>query len=165
MSSPRCAWGHYSATANGNFYIWGGFAGDFAKTKAASAAVHRFNPAAGCWTESRPSGPPPPGLYDGASASAGHHLYAYGGRYGRSLHQLDTKSWTWKQLSRAGPMMKRACRMVAYQAKLVLFGGYGVQSGPTQPGAVFVKDSSNSDGSGWTNELHTFDLEDSECGT
>ena len=48
--------------------------------------------------------------------------------------------------------------MLAYGSNLVLFGGYGIPSGTTQPGAEFVKSSMYIDGIGWTNELHTFDL-------
>ena len=48
--------------------------------------------------------------------------------------------------------------MVACDSNLVLFGGHGITSGPTQPGAEFVKSSKFTDGRGWTNELHTFDL-------
>ena len=50
--------------------------------------------------------------------------------------------------------------MVTYGSKLVLFGGYGPTSGPTQPGAEFVKSGKNT--SGWTNELHTFDVGEGE---
>ena len=53
--------------------------------------------------------------------------------------------------------------MVAYGNKLVLFGGYGIPSGPTQPGAEFVKNTSFTDGRGWTNELHSFDLKTGVC--
>ena len=55
-------------------------------------------------------------------------------------------------------MRKAGCEMVSYGSKLVLFGGCGIPSGPTQPGAEFVKSSKYTDGIGWTNELHTFDL-------
>ena len=75
-----------------------------------------------------------------------------------SLHQLDTRTWTWKQLSSTGPMRKVGCRMVAYGNNLVLFGGYGIPSSPTQPAAEFVKSSKYTNDIGWTNEQHTFDL-------
>ena len=93
-------------------------------------------------------------------------MYLYGGtdRSHRqsSLHQLDTRSWTWKQLSSAGPMGKVMCGMVANESKLVLFGGYGIPSGPTKPGAEFIKHSRFTDGVGWTNEVHTFNLKEGE---
>ena len=86
----------------------------------------------------------------------------YGGSDGsrdlNSLHQLDTQSWTWSDL-KSGPMRKFACRMIAFDRKLLLFGGYGIPSAPTQPGAKFIKDSNDTD---VTNELHLFDLKEGE---
>ena len=71
-----------------------------------------------------------------------------------SLYQLDVRSMACKQLSSAGPSRKTGCGMVTYGKTLVLFGGRGSPSGPTQPGAQW-------DG-GCTNELHTFELEEGE---
>ena len=48
--------------------------------------------------------------------------------------------------------------MVTYNSKLVLFGGYGYRSGPIQSGAEFIESRKFTDGVGWTNALHTFDL-------
>ena len=131
------------------------------------SSVHSFDGLLESWYPEDTGGVPPPGLYSGACASDGHHVYAYGGHdgsaYQGSLHQLNTRTRTWKQLSSTGPMRKTGCGMVSYGSKLVLFGGYGIPSDgipsdPTQPGAEFVKISTYSDGRGWTNELHTFDL-------
>ena len=52
--------------------------------------------------------------------------------------------------------------MIAFDKKLLLFGGYGILSGPTQPYATFIKDRKFTDGRGWTNELHLFDLKEGE---
>ena len=149
--------------------MWGGRTKDFLKKKSELASsVYCFDPLLEFWDVNKTSGDPPPGLYAGACASAGHHVYLYGGRdisyYQSFLHQLDTRSWKWKQLSSAGPgpMKKCGCRMVAHDSKLVLFGGYGYPSGPTQPGAEFIKNSRLTGGVGWTNEVHTFDLKEGE---
>ena len=160
--SPR--WGHYSALVEKKVCVWGGVTKDILKQKSELASsVHSFDPLLEFWDKNKLSGVPPPGLYDGGCASAGHHVYLYDGSHNQSsLHQLDTRSWTWKQLSSAGPMRKVSCGMVAHDSKLVLFGGYGVQSGPTQPGAEFIKSSDFTDGRGWTNEVHTFDLKEGE---
>ena len=141
--------------------MWGGRTEDFSERKSELASsVHSFDQFLELWAENESSGVPPPGLYNGTCASAGHHVYVYGGSDGShrysSLYQLDTRSWTWKQLSSAGPMKKDLCGMVAHDSKLVLFGGYGTLPGPTQPGAEFVKDGNYT--SGWTNELRVFDL-------
>ena len=85
----------------------------------------------------------------------------YGGRDGsrvlNSLHQLDTQSWTWSELTKSGPS-----GMIAFDRKLLVFGGYGIPSGPTQSVAKFIKNSNFSDGRGWTNEIHLFDLKEGE---
>ena len=144
--------------------MWGGCTKDFHKEKSElTSSVHSFDPFLEFWDKNKFSGDPPPGLNFGACASAGHHVYQYGGTDGSrqqsSLHQLDTRSWTWKQLSSAGPIRKIGSGLVARDAKLVLFGGFGYQSGPTQPGAEFIESTG---GGGWTNEVHTFDLKEGE---
>ena len=57
------------------------------------------------------------------------------------------------------PRKKIGCRMVCYGQKLVLFGGRCDTTGPTQPGAGYESDEF---GSMYTNELHTFDLNEGE---
>ena len=163
FSEPSPRWGQFSAVVEGKLCVYGGLTKDFLKEKSGLASsVHSFDGLLESWYSEDTGGVPPPGLYDGACASAGHHVYAYGGHDGSarhvSLHQLDTRTRTWKQLSSTGPMRKSGCRMVSYGSNLVLFGGFGIPSGPTQPGAEFVKSSYYTDGRGKTNELHTFDL-------
>ena len=91
----------------------------------------------------------------------------YGGLDGSAFHDclylLDTESRKWRQLSSCGPMRKAGSEMIAYGKKLVIFGGYGIPSGPTQPGAQFIEDLTETDGRGWTNEIHIFDLEEGVC--
>ena len=127
-----------------------------------TSTVHQFNQKSETWTINSCNGPSPPYSYDGASASAGHHIYMYGGndgsRYLNSLHQLDTQSLTWSELTKFGPTRKEGCGMIAFDKKLLLFGGYGYPSHSTQPGAKLIKNSNYSDGRGWNNELHLFDL-------
>ena len=139
-------------------YVWGGLS----KSKLSSVHVHSFDPLLESWSEERCDKYHPPGLSLGACASAGHYFYVYGGKDGsNNLHQLDTKSGTWKQFSSVGPMRKIGCKMVAYGSKLALFGGYGYPSGPTQPGAEFALNKLNGN-DGWTNELHIFDINKGE---
>ncbi len=59
-------------------------------------------------------------------------------------------------------MKKKGCQMVAYDDQLILFGGYGIPSGSTQPGSEFIKDSRFPQNVGCTNELHTFNLKEGE---
>ena len=163
FSEPSPRFGQFSAVVEGKLCVYGGRTNDFRKEKSGLASsVHSFDGLLESWYRKDTGGVPLPGLYHGACASDGHYVYVYGGSNGSArqgfLHQLDTRTWTWKQLSSSGPMRKTGCKMVAYGSNLVLFGGRGIPSGPTQPGAEFVKKSNYTDGRGWTNELHTFDL-------
>ena len=163
FSEPSPRFSQFSTVVEGKLCVYGGLTKDFRKEKSGLASsVHSFDGLLESWYSEDTGGVLPPGLYVGACASVGHHVYVYGGVDGSahqgSLHQLDTRTRTWKQLSSTGPTRKAGCQMVAYDSNLVLFGGYGIPSGPTQPGAEFVKCSTFTDGRGWTNELHTFDV-------
>ena len=156
FSEPFSRVYHFSAAVEGELVVWGGRKEtlSFVERCALASSVHRFNPAQASWTEQKCSDPPPR-LCGGACASVGHHCYVYGGEDEEemqcSLHQLDVRSMTWKELSSAGPSSKVGCRMVPYGKTLVLFGGYG---SPTQPGVQWH--------GGYTNELHTFEMEEGE---
>ena len=55
-----------------------------------------------------------------------------------------------------GPMRKAGCGMITdLQNQLATFGGHSFCTGPTQPGAMFTVDTN---GKGWSNELHIFDI-------
>ena len=164
MAEPSPRWGHFSAAVGDELYVWGGRTEDFSKEKKVLASsIHRFRSKLESWEHRQCDGTPPPALYNGSCACTGGCLYLYGGTDGvspqGSLYQLTINSLKWQQLSSAGPMRKTGCGMVAYGKKLVLFGGRGFASGPCQLGAQFVTDV---DGRGWTNELHSFDLEEGE---
>ena len=163
LYEPLLRVNHFAALAKDKLYVWGGITEDFAKKRAElKSRVEIFDISLESWDKIAAKGSPPPGLCEGACASSGQYIYTYGGGYdGESLqgtlNHLDTKTYTWKQLSphtNGGPMKKSRCGMVFYQNKLVLFGGYiGVPpTGHTQPGASY-KD-------GRTNELHVFDMEE-----
>ena len=89
----------------------------------------------------------------------------FGGRDGTSfhasLHQLDTRSLTWMQLSpphRSGPMQKSDCQMIYYNDSLIVIGGYGIPSGELQSGSQFTENKHYQDGRGWTNEIHKYHI-------
>ena len=107
---------------------------------------------------------PSPGTYAAANASINDDLFTFGGFDGRNylntLHRLDTKTWRWCQLSPTNadgaPMPKASGGMMHFRDNLVVFGGYGIPRGPTEPRS-FMKSTS---GRGWTNEFHIYHLKE-----
>ena len=138
--SPRDK--HVSALVDGKIYVWGG---DTEGTSDANHCYH-FDPLSESWSQSDCIGPTP-GLEFAACASAGHHLYVYGGRdeegrYCSSLHKLDH---TWRMISSDGPRRKLGCGLTVYDSSsnLLLIGG---------------QDEDYND----TDEIHTFNLKEGE---
>ena len=67
-----------------------------------------------------------------------------------TLHQLNTVSLNWEELHHStsrGPMPKSGGGLALFQGGNVgLIGGYGIPTGPTQPGSTFTKTTILSDG-------------------
>ena len=80
------------------------------------------------------------------------------------LSRLNIKTLTWTPLCPeaivGGPMKKYGSGMFMfkYGDKVAVIGGYGYPTGPTQPGATFIRDTRYTDGSGWSNEFHVLDI-------
>ena len=148
--------------------VWGGLIEDFLKNRERlGSVVETFDPFLERWEQQPTTGAPPPGLYNGACTSIQDSLYTYGGSDGSShqsgLHRLNTSAMEWRKLEERipqdGPMRKSGCRMVLFDDSiLVLFGGHGFPKAAIQPGSSFIKDKRFSDGRGWTNECHLFDV-------
>ena len=162
--SPRFS--HGAAPVGGKCYLWGGHIQDFSTSERVST-IEIFDPHMETWEKHHTTGDPPPGLCAGACTSLLDSLYWFGGGDGwsfyNSLHRLDTTTLEWRELLPVnqddGPMRKSWCGMVSFlQDQLAVFGGYGIPTGPTQPGAMFTKDTNSTDGSGWSNELHVFNI-------
>ena len=162
--SPRCF--QYAAPIGERLFLWGGRVPDFSARgrRNLASTVDIFDPYLETWKQQSTSGILPPGLYDGASASISN-LYSFGGFDGassyNSFHTLNPTTLQWNELQvlnqAEGPMRKRGCKMVVYsQDQLALFGGYGFPTGPNRAGVLFTKDTSFTDGRGWSNELHLF---------
>ena len=108
---------------------------------------------------------PSPGTYLAASASLHDDLFSFGGTDGsqffNTLHRLDTEKFSWSQVSPqnadGAPMPKYGCGIMAFGNYLGVFGGYGVPRRPTEPQS-FIKDTRFTDGSGWTNEFHIYNV-------
>ena len=147
LSEPFPRQGHVSALVDGKVYVWGADTGGAEN----ATIIYSFHPLSESWSRIECLGPTPPGLEYAACASAGHHLYVYGGRgkeggHSNFLHQLDLRRNTWRMISSDGPGKKRGCGLMACDLSshlhLLLIGG---------------RDGDHKD----TNEIHMFDL--NEC--
>ena len=159
------------APFEGKLHVWGGHSRDLLRGKVSlkdhTSTVFTFDSYLETWSHLNAGGTPPSVLSGCACASAGHYLYAFGGcdsnyKYTGSLHQLNTRTSTWTELAKDGPMKKASSAMVVYNNQLIVFGGDGIPSSPMQPGSEFIVDDDDTDGSGWTNEMHSFDLKEGE---
>ena len=146
LSEPFPRRAHVSGLVDGKVYVWGG------NTGGTEDAAYCFDPLSESWSRRECLGPTHPGLELAAHASAGHHLYVYGGldkeeHCSSSLHQLDLRTNTWRMISsdHDGPRRKWACGMVVgdVSSHLLLIGG---------------RDEDNK----VTDEIHTFDLKEGE---
>jgi len=163
---PMPRYYHTSAQVGSKVIVYSGRTVDYTveKRKRLASIVEVFDPHSEHWEAKQCTGQTPaPGLWGAASAVVNDQLYSYGGRDGdvnllHSLHQLSAKTYEWRQLNAKGPASKYDAAMVACGDGLALFGGYGIPHGPTQRGSSFIKNTSYSDGSGWTNEFHIYHL-------
>ena len=142
--SPRIQ--HVSALVDGKVCVWGGVT----RPAEDAATINCFQPLWESWSQSDCIGPTLPGLLFAACASAGHHLYVYGGRdeegrYSIFLHQLDLRTNTWRMISNDGPRRKRACGLTVYgsSSNLLLIGGQDEDGNTTE-------------------KIHTFNLKEGE---
>ena len=165
---PR-AW-HTSAQVGSKTLLHGGVTKNYSeKTKQRlSSVLEVFDSNTELWQQKEVTGDTPdPGVY-AASAAVNGDLFTFGGyndeKFYNSLHSLKNAS-QWLKLcpqneEAESPMAKAAAGMVAFGNQLLLIGGYGIPHSPAQPGAAFIKDHARgaSDGLGWTNELHIFNI-------
>jgi len=159
---------HYAGQVRGKSYLWGGLTQDFLQggKDILKSTVNVFNHYLETWEKQCTSGVPPHGMHSGAHTSHENLLYSFAGFDGvhrqNSLHVLDTNKLAWKELhhhQNNGPMPKHGCGMVFFgNHYLATIGGYGLPTQPIQPGASFIKDPDFTDGRGWTDELHVFDI-------
>ena len=172
--SPR--FGHGAALVRERCYLRSGLVQDLCENgrRKLASTVEVFDPYLEEWEEHHTTGVPPRGLYCGACTSLLDSLYWFGGGDGsslyNSLHRLDPTALEWREvqpLNQAdGPMRKGGCGMVSiFQDKLAVFGGHGIPTSATQPGAMFTKDTRYTDGRGWSNELHVFTITEGIVGT
>ena len=170
--SPRFC--HSAAQVKHKTYLWGGMTADFLTTrkKTLPFEIEAFDTFSETWTKKMLTGVPPPGLCNGGFAVVAETLYYYGGHDGRSpyssIQSLNTETLEWRELQSKNPadqpMPKFNHGIVTYHDETVgvtsitVLAGFGIPHGPTQAGAKFVENTNFTDGRGWTNELHLFNL-------
>ena len=171
--SPRFL--HCAAQIGEKAYLWGGRSQNLKKSgrKTLQSEVEIFDSFYETWSKKHVNGVAPPGQVDGACTVVSETLYHFGGNDGHSwyntLHSLDTVALDWRELHghtknpAEQPMPKSGCGLVTYAdaTSLFLLAGYGIPNNATQPGSRFVQTPKRTDGSGWTNELHLFNLANS----
>ena len=159
---------HNSVGVGSKVVVQGGVTKDLSEKSRQhlSSVVEIFDLLSESWEQRPVTGDaPPPGTYLAASASLHDDLFSFGGTYGsqflNALHRLDIEKLCWSQVSPqnadGAPMPKYGCGMVAFGNCLGVFGGYGVPRGPTEPQS-FIKNTTFTDGSGWTNEFHIYNV-------
>ena len=172
LYQPPPRFHHCTAQVGEKAYLWGGRTQNFSTTgpETLQFEIEIFDSFNETWSKKNVSGAPPPGLIAAACTVVSETLYHFGGYDGHSryntLHCLDTVSLDWKELHCHAqnpadePMPKSGCGLVTYAdaASLVLFAGYGIPNDATQTGSRFVQSTNYSDGRGYTNELHLFNL-------
>ena len=165
--SPRL-W-HHAVQVGNKSYMWGGRTQDFLRggQDKLKSTVNVFDPYLETWQEQRTRGVSPHGLWGGAAVAHSTSLYSFAGYDGKarhnSLHVLDTDTliWTDVQVSNTthSPMPKSGCGMVFFGTHhLATIGGYGRPTQPIQTGLSFHKSTNFTDGRGWTDEFHVFDV-------
>ena len=159
---------HISGRVGSKVVVQGGVTKDFSEKSRQhlSSVVEIFDPYSELWEQRQVTGDAPsPGTYLAASASLHDDLFSFGGADGRqrfnTVHRLDTEKWCWSQMSLqnadGAPMPKHGCGMIAFGNSLGVFGGYGIPRGPTEPQS-FIKNTDYTDGRGWTDEFHIYNL-------
>ena len=148
---PLPRYSHAAVAVDNKLHMWGGRAGSKEKSREEADKIEVFDISTELWEQKPTHGTPPPGLWDTAYTVVGSSLFVFGGWDGVSLHntlfKLDLHSFQWEQVQvsnpSSGPQRKRGCGMVSNgDNQLVIFAGYT--------------------DSGYTDELHVFDLHKGE---
>ncbi len=161
VEPPPCAL-PFSAEADGRHYYWRGLC-----HRLGSNIIAVYDSRTEQWSLLPTTGPPPPGEWGGCSVCVGRCLYAFcshGHDYVNDMYKLDldTLQWTKVETTSDQPIKKSYCGLVSVDERtLFCFGGLGI--GPTQPGSTFTRNTRYTDGRGWTNEFHLFDVKNGKC--
>ena len=165
LPEPPPCYGVFSTQAEGQHYFWKGWGPGRREN-----IVSIFNVYNEHWTGRHTFGNPPPGLVDGQCTFLSNKLFVFGGSDGNSLtngiYKLDMIDFQWSQLASGAnpskvPIPKKGCGLVPVNERtLACFGGHGLC--PSEASPLFIKDKNHTNSSGWTNELHFFDIVESK---
>ena len=161
LVEPQACAGAFSTEASGQHYLWRGVG---STQQARNIGV--FDSQTELWTIQATTGPPPPGQYEGRCVAIGRYLYCFGGILSNDLYKLklDFRNFRWAKVETRSrrsehPIQKAGFGFISVNENtLACFGGYGV--GTVQQGSMFIKSTMHTDGQGWTNELHVFNIEE-----
>ena len=142
---------HAAVGIDSKLYVWGGYGGSQA-SKINTTAVEVFDVTSLNWKQQALHGcDMPDGLWGMAVTSDGETAYCFCGRAGSTYYntefEITPSQHLCKELQPTShslmPEKTSGSRVVRFQDRLILFGGYTGQRR--------------------TNELHVFDLKKSEC--
>ena len=149
MSSaePSARYHHGAVGVGSNMFVWGGRGGVSAVS---SSVVERFHVQSASWREPRQLRDQslPEGVYGMAVANDGDRAYCFGGFNSRGFHNalyvLDLSSMRCREIPGAeSPTARAHSRMIHYERKLVLLGGW---TGSETSDELFVFDLDTSEG-------------------
>ena len=173
LYEPAARFSHANCSIESGVFLRGGRTSDLesgsrdARIKLANVhVIDLFDPYLEVWRQLNTTGTPHPGLDGAACASVADDVYMYGGSSGERIEGVltyfDMKKLTWSQLcpeaTAGAPMRKYGCGLIIVHENIIVIGGYGIPTGPTQLGASFIKNYNLSNCSGWTNEVHSFNI-------
>ena len=161
MEPPACH-APFSTEVNGLHYLWA----ESLRKKSVTTEVGIYRKETECWTMQKTTGRPPHAMCNGGCVSIGKSMFCFGGdidnrivgTLSNDLHMLNLETFKWSEFHPLEkPLCKSGCGLVAVDEKtLGCFGGFGY--GPTQQGSTFIRNPFYSNGGGWTNEFHLFDV-------
>ena len=159
---PQACYAPFSTEANGFHYLWRGWGQGEKET-----TIGIYDSLTEQWTLQPTTGSPPLGVGGGGCVSIGNHLYCFGGHgesfYFNNLHELNLEAFQWSKLhpscSSECPLRKVGCSVFAVNERtLGCFGGFSNDLTYARPGSTCTSTKSK-DGTGWTNEMHFFDIQ------
>ena len=165
LPEPTPCYGVFSAQAEGQHFFWKGWGPGRKENILAVFNIYNEH-----WNGRHTFGTQPLGVVDGQCTFLDNKLFMFGGSDGSSLtsdlYKLDAIDFHWSKLGSGtdppnGPIAKKGCGLIpANEKTLACFGGHGIC--PSEASPLFIKDKNHTNGSGWTNELHFFDIEESK---